>query len=391
MLAGLMADQARGLPAAGGTILDRWPDIASIVAPQLPDHAAAVAFHPETGQLDLRPDSPAYTTQLRLISARIIRSQRGPGTGTMRTIRVVPPGTTPTDLPDRRKRRRRRDERRRHGEGARSRAPAVGTAEAAARAVRRHGPQARVVDGAAARPRRTPAGLRRQRAGDRMTGELSGVDLARQALVAARQAAKKNGATQTKKPKRRTTTVVRRDGREPLGLGAAIGMMMTERGMAAPAAGGNVLADFDTILAAVVPELAGRMKAVAFEAETGRLDVIPDVPAAGTHLRWSAPKLIAAANEKVSGANVRALDVRAPAPVKAGPATAAAELADSRPHPPHWARIRRRAIARPSPPTAPPGTPPGSTPAPRSRRPPNDSSATGSGNPRSISPTAAKS
>ncbi|MCX4231778.1 hypothetical protein [Streptomyces ortus] len=80
-----------------------------------------------------------------------------------------------------------------------------------------------------------------------MTG-LSGIDLARQALVAARKAAKKNGAT-TKKPKRRTGTVVRRDGREPLGLGAAIGKMMTERGMVAPAAGGSVLAQFDTILA----------------------------------------------------------------------------------------------------------------------------------------------
>ncbi|MFJ4972757.1 hypothetical protein [Streptomyces sp. NPDC088755] len=105
--------------------------------------------------------------------------------------------------------------------------------------------------------------------------EVSGVDLARQALLAAREAARKNGAT-SKKPKRRTGTVVRRDGREPLGLGSAIGMMMTERGMAAPAAGGSVLANFDTILAAVVPELAGRVQAVAFDAETGRLDVVPD-------------------------------------------------------------------------------------------------------------------
>ncbi|WFB88369.1 MULTISPECIES: hypothetical protein [Streptomyces] len=40
-----------------------------------------------------------------------------------------------------------------------------------------------------------------------MTGELSGVDLARQSLIAAREAAKKNGATQTKKPKRRTSTL----------------------------------------------------------------------------------------------------------------------------------------------------------------------------------------
>ncbi|MFK0120761.1 DUF721 domain-containing protein [Streptomyces sp. NPDC090994] len=157
-----------------------------------------------------------------------------------------------------------------------------------------------------------------------MTGELSGVDLARQALIAAREAAKKNGATRTKKPKRRTGTVVRRDGREPLGLGAAIGLMMTERGMVAPAAGGSVLADFDAILAAAVPELAGRVQATAFDAETGRLDVVPDAPAVGTKLRWSAPKLIAAANERVQGGHVRALHVLAPAPVKAGPTAAAA-------------------------------------------------------------------
>ncbi|MFE2556549.1 DUF721 domain-containing protein [Streptomyces sp. NPDC059352] len=156
--------------------------------------------------------------------------------------------------------------------------------------------------------------------------ELSGVDLARQALVAAREAAKKNGAT-TKKPKRRTGTVVRRDGREPLGLGAAIGMMMTERGMVAPAAGGSVLARFDTILAAAAPELAGRVQAVKFDADTGRLDVVPDAPAVGTKLRWSAPKLIAAANETVRGANVRALHVLAPAPVKADPVAAAADPA----------------------------------------------------------------
>ncbi|WP_331745273.1 DciA family protein (plasmid) [Streptomyces sp. NBC_01116] len=156
--------------------------------------------------------------------------------------------------------------------------------------------------------------------------ELRGVDLARQALLAAREAARKSGATR-QKPKRRTTTVVRRDGREPLGLGSAISMMMTERGMAAPAAGGGVLAEFDTILTAVVPELAGRVKAVAFDAETGRLDVTPDLPAAGTQLRWSAPKLIAAANKAVPSANVRALHILTPAPMKASPATAAAEPA----------------------------------------------------------------
>ncbi|MFS0697994.1 DUF721 domain-containing protein [Streptomyces nitrosporeus] len=153
--------------------------------------------------------------------------------------------------------------------------------------------------------------------------ELCGVDLARQALLAAREAARKNGAT-SRKPKRRPAgTVVRRDGREPLGLGSAISRMMTERGMTAPAAGGSVLAGFDTLLATVAPELAGWVRAVGFDAETGRLDVVPDAPAVATKLRWTAPKLVAAATEKVPGANVRVLRVLAPAAVKAGPATAA--------------------------------------------------------------------
>ncbi|MFD3719871.1 DUF721 domain-containing protein [Streptomyces sp. NPDC058674] len=157
-------------------------------------------------------------------------------------------------------------------------------------------------------------------------GEVSGVDLARQALLAAREAARKNGATR-QKPKRRTSTAVRRDGREPLGLGAAIGMMMTERGIVTPAVGGSVLAEFDAVLAAVVPELAGRVKATAFDVESGRLDVVPDAPAVGTQLRWSAPKLIAAVNAVVSGGLVRALHVLAPAAMKAGSAPAAADQA----------------------------------------------------------------
>ncbi|MGC5346979.1 hypothetical protein [Streptomyces sp. DT171] len=94
--------------------------------------------------------------------------------------------------------------------------------------------------------------------------------------------------------------------------------------MVAPVAGGSVLADFDTILVAAVPELSGRVRGVAFDADTSRMDVVPDAPAVGTQLRWSAPKLIAATNEKVPGANVRVLRVLAPASVRASPITAAA-------------------------------------------------------------------
>ncbi|MEI7029291.1 DUF721 domain-containing protein, partial [Streptomyces pratensis] len=72
---------------------------------------------------------------------------------------------------------------------------------------------------------------------------------------------------------------------------------------------------------------AGRVQAVAFDADTGRLDIVPDAPACGTQLRWSAPKLIAAANAMASGANVSALHVLAPAPLRAGPAAVTVEPA----------------------------------------------------------------
>ncbi|WP_318206181.1 hypothetical protein [Streptomyces sp. SCL15-4] len=129
------------------------------------------------------------------------------------------------------------------------------------------------------------------------------------------------------KPSRRTDTVVHRDGRDPLPLGAAITLMLTERGMAVPAAGGSVPAQFDDILAAAAPELAGHVQAVKSDADTGRLDVAPDAPACGTELRWSAPKLIAVANETVPGANVRALHVLPSAPGKVGPALPVPRLA----------------------------------------------------------------
>jgi predicted nucleic acid-binding Zn ribbon protein len=96
VLQALMADRAWELPAAGGSVLDRWPEIAAAVSPQRPDHVGAVAFHPETGQLDLRPDSSAYATQLRLISARIVATANSAvGTDAVRTIRVLAVGAAP--------------------------------------------------------------------------------------------------------------------------------------------------------------------------------------------------------------------------------------------------------------------------------------------------------
>ncbi|MET8615831.1 DciA family protein [Streptomyces misionensis] len=93
VLQGLMADRAWDVPAAGGSILDQWPDIAAALSPKLASHAQAVAFHAETGQLDLRADSPAYATQLRLISSRIVTAANDAvGTQAVRTVHVLAVG-----------------------------------------------------------------------------------------------------------------------------------------------------------------------------------------------------------------------------------------------------------------------------------------------------------
>ncbi|MGW6875854.1 DciA family protein [Streptomyces xanthophaeus] len=95
VLQGLMADRAWDVPAAGGSILDQWPDIAAALSPKLAAHVKAMAFHSETGQLDLCPDSSAYTTQLRLISSRIvIAANDAVGTLAVRTVRVLAVGAT---------------------------------------------------------------------------------------------------------------------------------------------------------------------------------------------------------------------------------------------------------------------------------------------------------
>ncbi|WP_329272138.1 DciA family protein [Streptomyces pseudovenezuelae] len=104
------------------------------------------------------------------------------------------------------------------------------------------------------------------------TPQLSGVDLARVALRAAKVAAQKDRGGRRAQPKPRTTRVVRRDGREPMGLGAAIGALITERAWALPAAGASLRARWE----AIAPELAGHVAAVSYDADSGQLAVCPE-------------------------------------------------------------------------------------------------------------------
>ncbi|MFE4653580.1 hypothetical protein [Streptomyces sp. NPDC056707] len=57
----------------------------------------------------------------------------------------------------------------------------------------------------------------------------SGIDLAQVALRAGMERARKSGRGQKAKQKTRPVRTVRRDGREPMDLGATIGALITER------------------------------------------------------------------------------------------------------------------------------------------------------------------
>lgn len=86
----LVTERAWEVPAAGGSVLQQWPAI----APDLAPHVRAVGFDAEHGRLDLLPDSPAYATQLRMSTARLIAlANQAAGRETVHSIRVLPPGT----------------------------------------------------------------------------------------------------------------------------------------------------------------------------------------------------------------------------------------------------------------------------------------------------------
>ncbi len=78
------------------------------------------------------------------------------------------------------------------------------------------------------------------------------------------EAARANGGGRKADP--RVIRTVRRDGREPMGLGAAIGALVTERAWELPAAGATLCERW----AAIAPEFAGHVAAVSYDADSGR-------------------------------------------------------------------------------------------------------------------------
>ncbi|MFF0109815.1 DUF721 domain-containing protein [Streptomyces hirsutus] len=144
------------------------------------------------------------------------------------------------------------------------------------------------------------------------TPEPSGVDLARVALRAAKEAARARGdVAQQKKQARRggLRSGARGDRRDPMALGAAINRLLTERGWEAPAAVGGVMGRWPEI---VGEDVAKHCEPERYDEDERVLIVRCDSTAWATNLRLLAPTLVARLNEDLGHGTVRLIKVNGP-------------------------------------------------------------------------------
>lgn len=125
----------------------------------------------------------------------------------------------------------------------------------------------------------------------------SGADLARQAL-AAYKVGRRPGIGPVKparQPPRR-----RSDGRDPQAFGAVLARLGTEQGWTAGVRGGDILSRF----AELCPQFDGRVIAVAWHAEIGRLDLRPGSHVYAANLRLLGRQLCQQINTKLGSDTV---------------------------------------------------------------------------------------
>jgi predicted nucleic acid-binding Zn ribbon protein len=160
-----------------------------------------------------------------------------------------------------------------------------------------------------------PLGKAGRPAGEAKQPEVSGVDLARVALRAAKEQARARGAAaQQKKQARRgggLRSGARADGRDPLPLGAAISRLITERGWETPAAVGGVMGRWPQIVGA---DLANHCVPLRYDEapEERVLTVQCDSTAWATQLRLLAPQLVARLNADLGHGTVKVIKVLGP-------------------------------------------------------------------------------
>ena len=180
----------------------------------------------------------------------------------------------------------------------------------------------------------------------------SGADLARMALQAAKGAARQRGdrvAKQRTQPALQTRT--HSGDREPVGFASVLQSLVDQGAWAVPVAGGSVLDMWPTI---APPELAGHVQAVAFDSDSGRLQLRPESASYAAALRLQSPALLRRIAEHAAPGMVRQIRVLAPGKIAAAPsaptqlpAGAGAGAADRAPR---ARQDARRATTRPWPP-----------------------------------------
>ncbi|MDK1473293.1 DciA family protein [Streptomyces sp. 549] len=143
--------------------------------------------------------------------------------------------------------------------------------------------------------------------------EPTGVDLARVALRAAREQAKARGAAKDQRQQARRggglRSGARRDGRDPLPLGAAIDRLKTERGWEMPMAVGGVMGRWPQIVGETNAE---HCRPETYDEEERVLSVRCDSTAWATQLRMLAPQLVRRLNEDLGQGTVRLIRVLPP-------------------------------------------------------------------------------
>ncbi|MBT2402725.1 MULTISPECIES: DUF721 domain-containing protein [unclassified Streptomyces] len=152
----------------------------------------------------------------------------------------------------------------------------------------------------------------------RKAPEPSGVDLARQALAAAREQARARGnaASGKKRHQPGLRSGARADGRDPMPLMAALDRLRTERGWEMPMAVAGVMERWPEI---VGPEIAAHCEPDRYEDR--ELVVRCDSSAWAAQLKLLAPQLVARLNADLGQGTVRLIKVQGPGgrPKRYGP------------------------------------------------------------------------
>ena len=137
------------------------------------------------------------------------------------------------------------------------------------------------------------------------TPQGSGADLARQALAAARAAAKNSPAPA---PRRTRSTGRRSDrggGRDPIAFGSLLGKVSAEQGWPAALEGGSVLARWPELC----PQFATTVQPVRYNPDRGTLELRPSTHTIASGLRLLGGQLAKQINDKVGSTVVRAIRV----------------------------------------------------------------------------------